>query len=88
MRRRGEPQRKKMRRESPGEKQEGRNKLEEKAGKEGEKENTKKMMIHKNKPDDGEGKEGEIELPQGKVSMKEQRLIKAERKKNGNSRRQ
>ena len=38
------------------------------------------MMIHKNKPDDGEGKEGEIELPQGKVSMKEQRLIKAERR--------
>ena len=38
------------------------------------------MMIHKNKPDDGEGKEGAIELPQGKVSMKEQRLIKAERR--------
>ena len=64
MRRRGEPQRKKMRRESPGEKLEGRNKLEEKAGKEGEKENTKKMMIHKNKPDDGEGKEGETDLTQ------------------------
>ena len=46
MRRRGEPQRKKMRRESPGEK-------EEKADKEDEKENTKKMRTQWNKQDDG-----------------------------------
>ena len=54
MRRRGEPQRKKMRRESPGEKQEGRNKVEGKVGQEEEKEKTKKMVIYKNKPEDGD----------------------------------
>ena len=80
MRRRGEPQRKKMRRESPGEKLEGRNELEEKADKEDEKENTKKMMTQGNKQDDGEGKEEATEQPQGKISMKEQRSIKAERR--------
>ena len=66
MRRRGEPQRKRRRRESPGEKQQGRDKLEEKAGQEGEKTKIKKLMIQKNKPEDGEGKEGGTKLPQGR----------------------
>ena len=41
-------------------------------------------MIQENKPEDGEGKEGGTELPQGRkegrISMKEQKLIKAERR--------
>ena len=84
MRRRGEPQRKRMRREPQGEIEEGRNKLEEKAGEEGDRTKTKKMMIKENKSGDGEGKEGGTELPQGRkegrISMKEQKLNKAERR--------
>ena len=42
------------------------------------------MMIKENKSGDGEGKEGGTELPQGRkegrISMKEQKLIKAERR--------
>ena len=54
--------------------------MEGKVGQEEEKEKTKKMVIYKNKPEDGEGKEGAIELHHGKMSMKELRIIKEERR--------
>ena len=67
-----------------GEKRPGRNDLEEESGREEERIKTKKTMIHENNPEDGEGEEGEIELPkgrkEGRVSMKEQELLKAERR--------
>ena len=74
MRRRGEPQRKKMRRESPGEKEEDR------ADEEDEKENNKKMRTQWKKQDDKDEKEKATNHRQEKISMKEQRLIRAERR--------
>ena len=78
MRRRGEPQRKNMRRESPGENKDGRNKLERKVGQDEVKEQTKKMEMHK--PGDEDGKEEAKGPHHGKIGIKEMRLIKAERR--------
>ena len=74
MRRRGEPQRKTMRRESPGEKE------EERADEEDEKENNKKMRTQWKKQDDEDEKKKATNHSQEKISMKEQRLIRAERR--------
>ena len=80
MKRRGEPQRKKMRRESLGENKDGRNQLEGKNCQREEKGKTKKMGMSEKKPEDEDGKEEAKELHQGKIGMKELRAIRAERR--------
>ena len=76
MRRRGEPQRKRMRLESMGEKQPGGNDQEEELCREAE-----RMTQNQ---EDGGGKGGEPELrngrKEGRINMKEQKLIRAERR--------
>ena len=80
MKRRGEPQRKKMRRESLGENKDGRNQLEGKNCQREEKGKTKKMGMSEKKTEDEDGKEEAKELHQGKIGMKELRAIRAERR--------
>ena len=80
MRRRGEPQRKRMRRESMGEKQPGRNDKEEELCRE-----TEGRTQEQNQEDEGgKGGEPEPELQngrrEGRINTKEQKLIRAERR--------
>ena len=73
MRRRGEPQRKKMRRENQNGEEEGEEEKEDK-------EINKKMKTKVNTQNYGAKKENATEEPQGKISMKAKRQLKTERR--------